>query len=166
MFSFSQEFRSVYRAIKKSIVSSNKMYLLNISFCLTCKLHTPKRRKYSASVDMPKLRFASPISQSANDFFLFIFYLKKKTWGREFSLTCSVDFFMLSPQNKPAFLALILPSFISLNPFVTFSNRCNPILAVTTGESMSIPGSTPTLSVIYRKCSHAKQAVHTKSSRL
>ena len=28
MFSFSQEFRSVHRAIKKSIVSSNKMYFL------------------------------------------------------------------------------------------------------------------------------------------
>ena len=31
---------------------------------------------------------------------------------------------------------------------------------------MRIPGSTPTLSVICRKCSHAKQAVHTKSSHL
>ena len=29
---------------------------------------------------------------------------------------------------------------------------------------MRIPGSTPTLPVMYRKCSHAKQAVHTKSS--
>ena len=47
-----------------------------------------------------------------------------------------------------------------------FSDRCNPILAVTTGESMRIPGSTPTLSVKYRKCSHAKQEAHTKSSRL
>ena len=37
-----------------------------------------------------------------------------------FSLTCSVDFFMLRPENKPAFLALIPPSFTSLNPFVTF----------------------------------------------
>ena len=39
------------------------------------------------------------------------------------SLTCSVDFFMLSPYrpyNKPAFLALIPLSFTSLNPFVTF----------------------------------------------
>ena len=31
---------------------------------------------------------------------------------------------------------------------------------------MRIPGSTPTLSVIYRKCSHVKQEAHTKSSRL
>ena len=32
-----------------------------------------------------------------------------------FSQTCSVDFFMLSPHDKPAFLALIPPSFTSLN---------------------------------------------------
>ena len=86
-----------------------------------------------------------------------------------FSLTCSVDFFKLSsyrPYNKPAFIALIPPSFTSLKPFETFSDRCNPILAVTTGESMRIPGSTPTLSVKYKKCSHAKQEAHTKSSRL
>ena len=72
------------------------------------------------------------------------------------------------PYNKPAFLALIPPSFTSVNPFNLwrFSERCNPILAVTTGESMRISGSTPTLSIIYRKCSHAKQAAHTKSSRL
>ena len=87
-----------------------------------------------------------------------------------FSLTCSVDFFMLSPYrpyNKPTFLALIPPSFTSLSPFVTFFRplHCNLTLAVTTGESMRIPGSTPTLSVT-RKCSHAKQAAHTKSSRL
>ena len=31
---------------------------------------------------------------------------------------------------------------------------------------MRIPGSTPTFSITYRKCSHAKQAAHTKSSRL
>ena len=55
---------------------------------------------------------------------------------------------MLSPHNKPAFLALIPPSFTSLNPFVTFSDRCNPILAVTTGESMRIPGSTPMILVM------------------
>ena len=33
---------------------------------------------------------------------------------------------------------------------------CNPILAVTSGESMRIPGSTPMLMVLYTKCSHAK----------
>ena len=43
-----------------------------------------------------------------------------------FSLTCSVDFFMLSPHNKPAFLALIPPSFTSLNPFVTFFRPLQP----------------------------------------
>ena len=42
LFSFSQFNRSFYRAIKKSVGStSNKLYLANISFCLTCKLHTP-----------------------------------------------------------------------------------------------------------------------------
>ena len=41
-FLFPRSLRSVYHAIKKSIVSSNKMCLPNISFCLTCKLHTPK----------------------------------------------------------------------------------------------------------------------------
>ena len=43
---------------------------------------------------------------------------------------------------------------------MTFFRPFNPILAVTTGESMRIPGSTPTLSVIYRKWGHANQAVH------
>ena len=46
-----------------------------------------------------------------------------------FSLTCSVDFCMLSPYrpyNKPAFLALIPPSFTSLNPFVTFVRPLPP----------------------------------------
>ena len=46
-----------------------------------------------------------------------------------FGLTCSVDFFMLSPYrpyNKPAFLALIPPSFTSLNPFVTFFRPLQP----------------------------------------
>ena len=46
-----------------------------------------------------------------------------------FSLTCSVDFFMLGPYrpyNKPTFLALIPPSFTSLNPFVTFFRPFEP----------------------------------------
>ena len=83
-----------------------------------------------ASVDMPKPQFASLISQSANYFLSSFFILKIKlgegTSTRRskvtllFSLTCSVDFFMLSPHNKPAFLALIPPSFTSLNPFATF----------------------------------------------
>ena len=89
-----------------------------------------------ASVDMPKPRFASSINQSAKNFFFFIFYFKKKlgegTSIRRskitllFSLTCSVDFFMLSPHNKPAFLALISSSFTSLNPFVTFFRPLQP----------------------------------------
>ena len=88
-----------------------------------------------ASVDMPKPQFASSISQSANDFLYFLFK-KKKAWGRDlnptskvtllFILTCSVDLFMLSPHNKPAFLALIPPSFTSLNPFVTFFRPLQP----------------------------------------
>ena len=73
-----------------------------------------------------------------------------------FSLTCSVDFFMLSPHNKPAFLALIPPSFTSLNPFVTFFRPLQP-------HSSSHNWGKYENS---RKCSHAKQAAHTKSSRL
>ena len=62
-----------------------------------------------ASVDMPKPRFASSISQSANDFFSSFFILKKKLgeWTSMlrskvtllFSLTCSVYFFMLGPTD-------------------------------------------------------------------
>ena len=45
------------------------------------------------------------------------------------SRTYSVDFFMLSPYkpyNKPAFLALIPPSFTSLNPFVACFRPLQP----------------------------------------
>ena len=88
-----------------------------------------------AFVDMPKPQFVSSISQSANDFFSSFFITKKR--GEEtsirrskvtllISLTCSVDFFMLGPHNKPAFLALIPPSFTSLNPFVTFFRPLQP----------------------------------------
>ena len=82
-----------------------------------------------ASVDMPK-------PQLANDFLSSFFILKKKIGKGTsthrskvtllFSPTCSVDFFMLSPHNKPAFLALIPPSFTSLNPFVTFLRPLQP----------------------------------------
>ena len=129
-----------------------------------------------ASVDMPKPQFASSI-ESANDFF-FLHFLLRKRLGRDLSPTvkghspiksdlrcCPVDFFMLSPHNKPAFLVLIPPSFTSLNPFVTFFRPLQPPSSSHNRESMRIPGSTQTLSVIDRKCSHAKQAVHTKSSR-
>ena len=134
---------------------------------------TPLSRNFftdlrKASVDIPKPPFASSISQSANDFFSLFFIKKKKLgewtsiqWSKVtllFSLTGSVDFFMLSPHSKPAFLALIPPFFTSLNSFVTFFRPLQPpILAVTTGESMKFPGSTPMLSVIYRKCSHANK---------
>ena len=84
---------------------------------------------------MPKPRFASSISQSANDF-LSSFLIQRKAWKGNstrpskvtllFSLTCRVDFFMLSPHNKPAFLALIPPSFTSLNPFLTFFRPLQP----------------------------------------
>ena len=82
-----------------------------------------------ASVDIPKPQFASSISQSARDFFLHFLLTKKIGEGTSirrskvtllFSLTCSLDFIMLSPHNKPAFLAPIPPSFTSLDPFVTF----------------------------------------------
>ena len=88
-----------------------------------------------ASVDMSKPRFASSISQSANDFFSSFFILKKLGKGTSirlskvtllFGLMCSVDFFMLSPHNQPAFLALIPPSVTSLNPFVTFFRPLQP----------------------------------------
>ena len=101
-----------------------------------------------ASVDMPKPRFASSISQSAN-YFLSSFFIFKKKLGEGtsirrskvtllFSLTCSVDFFMLSPHNRPAFLALIPPSFTPFNPFVTFFRPFNAILAVTTTGSRGV----------------------------
>ena len=84
---------------------------------------------------MPKPRFASSISQSANEF-LSSFLIQRKAWEGNstkrskvtllFSLTCRVDFFMLSPHNKPTFLALIPPSFTSLNPFLTFFRPLQP----------------------------------------
>ena len=71
-----------------------------------------------------------------------------------FSLICSVDFFMLSPQIWAAFPALIPPSFTFLNPFMkSCSDLCNPILAVTTRESMRIPGSTQVASEWVKKIS-------------
>ena len=54
------------------------------------------------------------------------------------------------------FPALIPPSFTSLNPFETFFRRLQPHFYVNSGFNF-------VLSVIYRKCSHAKQAMHTKS---
>ena len=86
-----------------------------------------------------------------------------------FSLTCSVDFFMLSPYrpyNKPAFLALIPPSFTSLKPFVTFFRPLQPHSSSHNWGKYENSRFNSGLSVIYRKCSHAKQEAHTKSSRL
>ena len=50
-------------------------------------------------------------------------------------------------QFRSDFVLLLLLSHLSI-PQRHFSDHCNPILAVTTGESMRIPDSTPTLPVI------------------
>ena len=90
-------------------------------------------------MDMPKPWLIAQLANLQTTFF-FIFYLIKKKVGEGtsmrrskvtllFSLTCSVDFFMLGPYrpyNKPTFLALIPPSFTSLNPFVTFFRPFEP----------------------------------------
>ena len=128
----------------------------------------------NASMDKPKPRFASSISLSANRFFPFIFTFQKKTgegtsiWRSKvtllFSLTCSVDYFMLSPHIWPAFLALIPPSFASLNPLQTFFRPLQPHSSSHNWERYK---NSRFNFVAYRKCSHAmKQAVYTKSSRL
>ena len=91
-----------------------------------------------ASVYMPKIAVCKLNQPICKRLSFFIFYFKKKlgegTSTRRskvtllFSLTCSVDFFMLmiSPHNKPAFLTLIGPSFKSPNPFVTFFRPLQP----------------------------------------
>ena len=132
-------------------------------------------------MEKPKPRFASSASPSANRFFFFIFGFKKKTnegtsiWRSNvtllFSLTCRVWFLYAQSPHLACFSSTnsSLNSFTSLNPFETFFRplQNDPILAVTTGESMRIPGLTPSFPVIYRKCCHdAQQAVHTKSSLL
>ena len=90
------------------------------------------------SLDMPKPRFASSISQSTNDFFS-SFFILKKAWGRDLDGQRSLSYLdgpavLISscsdspyrPYNKPAFLALIPPSFASLNPFVIFFRPLQP----------------------------------------
>ena len=55
--------------------------------------------------------------------------MRRSKVTRLVSMTYSVDFFMLSPYkpcNKPAFLALIPPSFTSLNPFVACFRPLQP----------------------------------------
>ena len=109
---------------------------------------------------MLKPQFASSISQSANNFFFFIFYFKKTSLVKGpqsdgqrslsyFSLTCSADIIMLSPHNNPAFLALIPPSFTSLNPFVTFFRPLQPHSSSHNWGKYENSGSTPTLPVIH-----------------
>ena len=78
----------------------------------------------NSSVDKPKPWFASSISKSANCFFCCFFFEKKNLFKglsdgqRSLShlcLTCSVDFFMLSPHIRADFLALIPPfSYFSI----------------------------------------------------
>ena len=61
------------------------------------------------------------------------------------------------------FLALI-PPFSSLTPFEKFFRPLQPDSSSHNwGICMRIPSSTSTLPVIYGRCSHRKQAVHTKS---
>ena len=65
------------------------------------------------------------------------------------------------------FLALIPPSFTYLNPF---KKIFRPLQLYSSSHNekicMRIPGSTLTLLVNNRKCSHAKQGAQTKSVRL
>jgi len=93
-----------------------------------------------ASLDMPKPRFASSISQYVNDLFSSFFIKKKKrAWGRDLNATVKGHSPIESdlqcrflhaqpyrPHYKPAFLALIPPPFTSLNPFVTFFRPLQP----------------------------------------
>ena len=88
-----------------------------------------------ASVDMPKPQFAARLANLQTTFFLHFLFKEKLGEGTStrrskvtllFNLTCSVDFFMLSPHNKPSFLALIPPSFTPVNPFVTFFRPLQP----------------------------------------
>ena len=92
-----------------------------------------------ASVDKPKLRFASSISQSANRFFFSSFLVKEKNKNGVgtsirrskvallFSLTwVSFDFFMLSRHIWPAFKTPIPPSFTYRNPLETFQTVAAP----------------------------------------
>ena len=73
---------------------------------------------------------------------------------------------MLSPHNKPAFLALIPALFTSLNPFVTIFRPLQPRSSSHNREKYENSRFHADAYGLYRKCSHAKQAEHTKSSRL
>ena len=60
-------------------------------------------------------------------------------------------------QLRSDFVLLLLLSHLSI-PQRHFSDHCNPILAVTTGESMRIPDSTPTLPVIQNQKMQSREA--------
>ena len=90
----------------------------------------------NASVDEPKPRSSNSISQSVNRL-LFSFFVTNKNTGElpsirrskvtlPFSLTYSVDLSMISSHIWPAFLALIPPSFTSLNPLVKYFRPLQP----------------------------------------
>ena len=139
-------------------------------------------------MDKLQLPFAGSVSQSANRFRFFVFHLNKKQTNKQnkkkkngeepfrrskvtlpFCLTyCQlVDFFMLSPHIWATFLAFIPPSFTSLNPLEKFLRPLQLHSSSHNGKiCMRIPGSTLTRLIKNRKCSHAKQAVQTKSVRL
>ena len=83
-----------------------------------------------------------------------------------FSLTFSVDFFMLSPYrpyNKPAFLALIPPCFTSLSPFVTLFRPLQPYSSShNRGKYENSRFNSAFVSYIENAVTR-KQAAHTKS---
>ena len=60
-------------------------------------------------------------------------------------------------QLRSDFVLLLLLSHLSI-PQRHFSDHFNPILAVTTGESMRIPDSTPTLPVIQNQKMQSREA--------
>ena len=137
------------------------------------------------SLDKLKQPFTSSISQSANCFAVVVVVVhvlsKKKKNGEEpfrrskvtlpFCLTYSLglDFFMPSP-NISTFGLLLQHLFILLSHLSVPLKFFKPLQLHSSSHNgkicMRIPGSTLTLLVNNRKCSHAKQAVQTKSVRL
>ena len=126
-----------------------------------------------ASVDILKPQFASSISQSARDFFLH-FLVKKKSLGkgpqsdgqRSLSYLVWPAVLISSYSVQPAFLALIPPSFISLNAFVTFFGPLQPHSSSHNWGKYENSRFNSDAFGCYRKYSHTKQPLHTKSSRL
>ena len=67
---------------------------------------------------------------------------------------------MLSPHLWLAFLALIPPSFTCLNPFVKFLRPLQPHFSShNRAKKENSRFNSDASAVLYRKCSHAKQAV-------